>query len=117
MCSKILFERLKQGSIDYVANSIIGETRAEVEFIGDFEGQSVLWSATIVALKDKSAVAKSQYIEVGEAKNNSEPLCFRLEIGLQVSLINEPTIIKVIKMVRQFKNLQRGRHEFLGTNK
>ena len=112
----ILFERLTRSTVEYVANSALGGPYAEVEFIGYFEGQPVLWNATIIALKGQPAHSGTQYIEVDKV-TGSEQAHIKVEIGLLVSEIDEPTVIKVIKMIRQFKNLSRGRHEFLGANK
>ena len=109
----ILYERLTNSCVEYIAHSPIGESRAIVEFAGQFEGRPVLWQAMIIALETEASNIANQYISVN-AENDEAP---QVEIGLPLSLIDEPTVLKAITMIRQYKNLHRGRYEFQGIQK
>ena len=111
----LLFERLQQSPVEYIAHNVLGDTQAVIDFTGHFEGQPQVWHASVIALKVKGQVSEPQYIDVGEASLAQRLL--NVEIGLQVERIEESTVLMVIKMMRQWKNLHRGRHEFLGANK
>ena len=101
---------LTRGAIDYIAHDPVGNTVVHVEFAGQFEGRTVIWQATIIAMDRADA---QQYIEVRMPPDGS-PI---VEIGLPLSAINEPDILKTILMVRHYKNLRRGRHSFAGIAK
>lgn len=116
MLNNLLFKRLTNSCVDYIAHSLVGAEKVIIEFAGTFEGKSVVWHATIVALNTQPSQNLAQYIEVSEAEHDNNT-GLSMEIGLFVQRIDEPTITKVIKMIRQYKNLHRGRHEFSGTNK
>jgi len=116
MPTNLLFKRLNDSSVDYVAHNMVGTNKVIVEFTGEFGGKSIIWHATIVALDSQPSQNHAQYIEVAEAEYDNNTV-LALEIGLFVPQIDEPTVIKVIKMIRQYKKLQRGRHEFSGTHK
>ena len=116
MTVDLLFKRLTGSPVEYIAHSIIGEDTAVVKFTGEFEGAPIIWNATIVALNARSAQSEAQYIEIATVEHHGEN-SLTIEIGLFVTKIDEPTVIKVIKMIRQYKNLSRGRHEFSGANK
>lgn len=112
---QFLFERLQQSPVEYIAHSVLGDTQAVIEFAGQLEGQALVWHARIIALKAAGQACGAQYIDVSE--NSMLELPLNVEIGLQVARIEESTVLMVIKMMRQWKNLHRGRHEFLGANK
>ena len=115
-----LYNQLTASCVQYLAHSPIGESRVIVEFTGNFEAHPVLWQATLVALNveavtwdlERSRPGK-QYISVSVEDADSP----QVEIGLSVDVINEPTVLKAITMLRQYRNLRRGRHEFLGIQK
>ena len=98
------------GAIDYIAHDPVGEGRVRVEFAGQFEGRPVIWQATIIAMDRNDT---QQYIEVRVPPEGSPVV----EVGLPLSAINEPDILKTILMVRHYKNLRRGRHSFAGIAK
>lgn len=97
-------------AIDYIAHSPVGQRRVRVEFAGRFEDETVVWQATIVAL---GVGTSSQYIDVNTSPGHSP----EVEVGLPLDRIREPDIIKTIMMIRHYKKLSRGRHEFEGIAK
>ena len=90
-----------------------------VRFTGPFLGRQVTWDASIATLEHEyrarqfsrppgDAVELRQFIEVGDEDNGMRTL----RIGLNVAQIDEPVIRKTIIMVRQYRRLREGRHEY-----
>ncbi|WP_455221352.1 hypothetical protein [Kaarinaea lacus] len=99
--------------VEYIAYSAVGEKEVTVAFAGQFESRPVVWNAIIRCLSADDSEQRQQYINV-QVKDSS---CPDVTIGLPLPTINEPDILKSIMMVRQYRNLRRGRHEFLGRQK
>lgn len=119
-----LYRCLEDSCIDYLALTPLGGPHATIQFVGKFEGESVLWTATIFALKspqtgpDVNVRVKNkdkQYIDI--ALKNGSGVERDVEIGLPISSVDESTILKTMTMLRQYKNLHRGRHEYRGLHK
>ena len=119
-----LYRCLADSCIDYLALSPLDETQVKIQFTGHFEGNPVLWTATIIALKapeirsDANARAntkENQYINITLDKCGST--LREVEVGLPVNSVDESTILKTMTMLRQFKNLRRGRYEYKGLYK
>lgn len=90
-----------------------------VRFTGPFQGRQIIWDTRIVTLEYVSRELQSgqsrgdrpvlrQFIEVGSAANGTR----MLRIGLNVERIDEPVILKAIIMIRQYKLLREGCHEY-----
>lgn len=92
---------------DYLCGDVLGGRSARLRFIGRFEGEEVVWDAELVALA-ATEKAPVQYLDIGEAG----PRGRALHIGLAVPSIDRGTLLKTIIMVRNYKRLRRGRHEF-----
>ena len=75
-----------------------------VRFKGTFEGAPITWEATLEALAGKARA----FIDVEEAALG----CGRLRVGVPAETIDHATLHKCIIMVRQYRALRRGRHEF-----
>ena len=82
-----------------------GGSTLRVRFTGPFEGQQVTWDATLIALPPGQ---QRNFIEIGPAMEHGT----LLTVGLNVGNIDLPTIRKTMMMVRQYKRLQYGRHEY-----
>ncbi len=83
-----------------------GGDSVRLRFEGPFEGQPVRWDACVMAL-GRSATG-GNFIEVGEEGQDG----IRLRVGLAVDCIDEPSLRNAIIMIRQYKRLRRGRHEW-----
>lgn len=83
-----------------------GTVRVRLRFDGRFQGRSVRWDATLETLQ--ASAQPRNYIEIGE----EGPAGRRLHVGLDVPLIDLPTVRKTVVMIRNYKRLQPGRHEF-----
>jgi hypothetical protein len=103
------------GVIEYIAHNPVGGPQVRVDFAGRFAGHPVIWCATIVALGRGAA---KQYIDVQTIGGSQRPEdLLQVEIGLPLNTIHEPDVLKTIIMMRQYKNLGPGKHEFAGAAK
>jgi hypothetical protein len=96
------------------------DDHAHIRFTGPFQGRQVIWDARIVTLEHECRERQSarqppgdrpglrQFIDVGSADEGIR----HLRIGLNVERIDEPVILKVIIMIRQYKRLHEGCHEY-----
>ena len=90
-----------------------------LEFTGVFEGKEIVWHASIkslyACLLEQQASAKScmgvaklhQFIDIKYCNN-----AYQVEIGLNLNQIDEPAIKRAIIMMRKYKRLHLGRHEY-----
>lgn len=90
-----------------------GGASLRLRFSGSFEGRSVIWDATFTTLAGLQAGNSEgrplrRFIEIGEENAHGIPL----NVGLDVPCIDIPTVRKAITMIRQYKRLARGRHEY-----
>jgi hypothetical protein len=90
-----------------------GGSALRLRFPGPFEGRIVTWDATFLALATPEARAGAErsvenFIEIGEDGPNGTPI----RVGLQVLRIDAPTIRKTMIMIRRYKRLRRGRHDY-----
>jgi len=85
-----------------------------LQFEGRFHGQIVLWDTHFFTLDGynlhKSTIKKSlkQFISIEPSDTN----IFKLTIGLKIHKITEPSIQMMMIMVKQYKNLALGHHEY-----
>ena len=107
-------QQLVRDRQDYQLLSPLGANVCQLRFTGPFLGQHTIWDATVQTLayyvsrrtpQDRHA---RQFIAVGEAGVHGR----HIEIGLNVPVIDAPVIRKTLIMVRQYKRLAVGRHEF-----
>jgi len=90
-----------------------------IQFDGEFEGRSLVWDCEFVTLKEEYARLCSSssssthspircFIEIATVKDE----CASLRVGLNIPVINASSIEKMILMIRNYRFLRRGRHEF-----
>lgn len=91
---------------DFVCDGPLGGGGARLRFIGRYQDRDVVWDAELIALSGDRAAA--QFIDIGEPGPRGVPI----RIGLGVPCIDRPTVLKTIIMVRNYKRLRPGRHEF-----
>lgn len=103
--------------LSYQSTDLPGGHVCHVQFSGKFNNQAVIWQAEIGTLAyylengERASGhdnAIRQFIEVGDTNRDGR----RIRIGLNVNRIDETVIKKCIIMVRQYKNLTFGRHEY-----
>lgn len=94
--------------------------QAHIRFTGIFQGNEVIWDAVIVTLahyfRERYPAGKQpgpdfslpQFIEVGTAADGMR----KLKVGLNAPCIDEATLRKTIIMIRNYKRLHLGLHEY-----
>ena len=95
--------------------SPVGQEQVHVRFAGRLEDQAVVWDATLVTLaawarareNDVPATAR-QFIEIAAPRAGVASLT----VGLAVPVIDLPAVRKTVIMVRNYKRLRPGRHEY-----
>lgn len=109
---------------DYICTTRLPDTSASVAFLGQLQGQIVIWNMTLATLahyrkekiNDVSAAAQAHYhcpfIEIKEGIEG----VYSLKVGLDLAVIDEPVIKKAIIMMRNYKRLVIGRIEFAATD-
>ncbi|WP_455210822.1 hypothetical protein [Kaarinaea lacus] len=93
--------------------------KVHIQFIGKLQEQEVLWDATVQTLAShlaenppaktsKNSLEARSFMQVEPAQDGVAAL----KVVLAVPLIDEPTIKKTIIMIRCYKRLKVGHHEF-----
>lgn len=97
---------------DYRVLSGLGGSRSRVQFNGRYAGRDVRWNAcimTLAAYRDsRDPGAARQMIEIGDESTDG----IELTVVLDVPVIDAPTVRKTVVMIRNYKRLRPGRHEF-----
>ena len=102
---------------DFECLTPLGGGHARFRFIGNFAGEPVIWDAHLYTLayyvyevEKKAQVGGSarQFIQVADEGKMGR----RLEVGLNLPMIDDSAILKTIIMIRQYKRLAYGRHEY-----
>lgn len=89
---------------------------ARFSFAGSFQNQEIVWDTTLLTLTLYHAeqpaaagpVQRSPFMEIGDASGPGR----RIRVALDIAQIDEPAILRTIIMIRQYKRLHTGRHEF-----
>ena len=87
---------------------------AHIKFKGPFQGQTVNWDTQLFTLQEyanqenKKSGTIRQFIDIQPSDENT----LKLVVALNVAVINKPTIEKAMIMIKQFKKLAFGRHEY-----
>jgi len=94
------------------------DSSAEFEFEGRFDGAEVVWQCelhTLASLAQRSRQSNQrQFIEIQSqpvSQQQGKPV-LQIMIGLNVPKIDAAVIEKTTIMVRNYKRLQAGRHEY-----
>jgi hypothetical protein len=92
----------------------LDQAHCRFRFSGPFQGEKIIWDAYLqtlayyISTHDTAGRGVRQFIDVGEAGE-----CGRvIRIGLNLPLIDHPSILKTLVMIRQYKRLAPGRREF-----
>ena len=81
-----------------------------------FQNQEVVWDTTLLTLahyhtgqpKSAQPTVRTAFMEIGD-----ETACGRaIHVALDIPHIDEPAILRTIIMIRHYKRLRPGRHEF-----
>lgn len=91
-------------------------TRAEVRFVGEFEGENLIWELelnTLAGWRERYEPDQQRNLMLIEAPYKGR--C-RVRLGLQIPAVSEAHILMAMRMLRQYKRLSRGRHEWGGAD-
>jgi len=94
------------------------DQRARVRFSGHFEAAEVVWDCEFVTLQSeqrrqvrracRELESLRSFIDIGAPAESGVPV----RVCLDVARIDRPAILKMMVMMRNYKRLRRGRHEF-----
>jgi len=87
---------------------------AHIKFNGKFHGKNVIWNTQFLTLNKYSEQEdiKNKNIKQFIHIEKSDTDILNLTVALNIEKINEPNIQKMMIMIRQYKNLAIGRHEY-----
>ncbi len=100
----------------YEALEPLGGQTTLVRFTGPLQGRDIVWNVRLITLAHHYQTVSCserlqgvrQFIAVGPSANGVGSAT----IALNLSRIDEPAVLKTIIMVRQWKQLGPGRHEY-----
>ena len=110
-------ELVKSGK-NYLGLTPIPALKVHIKFVGKLQEQEVLWDTTIQTyashLAENPPAKSSKSLEIRSFMQVEPPKdgVSALKIVLAVPMIDEPTIKKTIIMIRCYKRLRVGYHEF-----
>lgn len=87
---------------------------AHINFEGKFQGKNVIWDTHFFTTDEYYSVEMcddtkmKQFINIEPQKNNT----MKLTVALKLAEITEPNILKMMIMIKQYKNLSFGLHEY-----
>lgn len=105
---------------NFLLLSAIPALRVHIQFVGSLEDKEVLWDATVQTLASylsepskpqhnrKDAENLRSFMRIEKPQNKVS----KIHIVLAVPMIDEPTIKKTIIMIRCYKRLKVGYHDF-----
>lgn len=107
---------LQQHAADYQLFTPLPDSKAEVRFIGPFQGQDMLWHMTLFTLprywRERAGALAAQAANLRvrgvldlRLPTNRAP---DLRVALNVNAIDEPVVRKAIIMVRNYRRLKEG---------
>jgi hypothetical protein len=93
-----------------------GGGQARFTFAGVFQNQEITWDTTLLTLTHYHAeqpesaqpAVRSAFLEIGGETARGRAI----RVALDIPLIDEPAILRTIIMIRNYKRLHPGRHEF-----
>ena len=107
-----LEQRLTQQTDDFlITGDCHNPQQKTFTFIGHLHGKAVIWNTRLNTLQSLAQHHQykqlQQFIHIQQEQNN-----YRLEIGLYLKQIDPVAIKRTIIMIRQYKNLRNGRHNY-----
>lgn len=107
-----LQRQLVESPGDYLLLDALPASRVRLVFAGPFKGEAVVWNASIetigaYAQRHRVDDDPQQFIDI-----RWENHAYWIHIGLNVQQIDQAVIERSIIMVRNYKRLSEGRHEY-----
>ena len=90
--------------------------QARFTFSGRFQNQEIVWDATLLTLAHYHAeqpqsaqpIVRTAFLEIGGVTAHGRAI----RVALDIPHIDEPAMLRTIIMIRHYKRLHPGRHEF-----
>jgi hypothetical protein len=91
-------------------------SQARFAFTGSFQNQEIRWDTTLITLAHYHAeqpgsaqpVVRTAFLEIGGETAHGRAI----RVALDIPVIDEAAILRTIIMLRNYKRLHPGRHEF-----
>lgn len=95
----------------FICTDTLPAARAKIRFLGEFMGRRVIWNMQLNAAPHRH---NSHKAEQGSSYTiyKDEALAYHIELHLDVTQIDEPCIQKTLIMIRQYKRLALGHHQW-----
>ncbi len=112
-----LAHKLKQQGVDYLSETSLPAESVDLHFIGRFAQQEVVWNARLMTLdycgqQQEMPNDPMQFIDIQQKQG-----CLFIDIALNLPIIDQAAIQRTIIMVRKYKRLRPGRHEFAAASR
>jgi len=103
---------LHENHQEYLLLGDLPSENVKVVFTGGFNGIQVVWNACVRTIQDYALHHEvtedpMQFIDISHKDD-----VYWLEVGLNVSVIDKAMIERTIIMIRNYKRLDFGRHEY-----
>ncbi len=115
--AQALDDSLRVTGKDYQVLDMISPAQCRIKFTGLFDKHHVVWEACIRTMQDYAndikqvigapQVSLRQFIEIEQGEG-----CYRALIVLKLKEIDAAAIGRTIIMIRKYKRLHLGRHEY-----
>lgn len=100
----------------YTLLESIRPERVRFAFTGPFHGRRIVWNATLFTLAhyhdtqlaSAEPIMRRPFIEIGDATAVGRIIT----VALDIPAIDAPTLLRTVIMIRQYRRLRAGRHEF-----
>ena len=91
-------------------------SQARFAFTGSFQNQEIRWDTTLITLahyhaeqpKSAQPTVRTGFLEIGGETAHGRAI----RVALDIPVIDEAAILRTIIMIRNYKRLHPGRHEF-----
>ena len=91
-------------------------SQARFAFTGSFQNQEIRWDTTLITLAHYHAeqpesaqpTVRTAFLEIGGQTEHGRAI----RVALDIPVIDEAAILRTIIMIRNYKRLRPGRHEF-----
>jgi len=96
----------------FLVSGKLPAAKVYVQFTGNFAGKAIVWNACIYTINEYAkrhevADDPKQVIDIQLEKE-----CYLIDIALNIEHINKAAIERTIIMIRKYKRLRIGRHEY-----
>ncbi|TCV85363.1 hypothetical protein [Sulfurirhabdus autotrophica] len=108
----VFLQELAEQKSDYICTSTLPDTQVSLRFTSNFQKRPVIWDTSITTLQhyyqNRDQDTGLQFMEIQESSDS----IYKLTVGLNLPIIDIPVIKKTIIMIRNYKLLRIGRHEW-----